>query len=97
MLPGGTNNDERTREDRATQPMDAGWLSFAKTMPQCPVLLIVLAPINVLITLKSYQNGLLSLYKLYFLQCVSSIAIGAISTGARKKVLLAPVLEEMFY
>ena len=30
MLPmrdGRTN--ERTREDRATQPMDAGWLSFA--------------------------------------------------------------------
>ena len=27
MSPGGT--DGRTREDRATQPMDAGWLSFA--------------------------------------------------------------------
>ena len=39
-------------------------------------------------TLKSYHNGLL---------CVSSIAIGAISTGARKNVLLALVLEEMFY
>ena len=26
---GRTNDDERTREDRATQPMDAGWLSFA--------------------------------------------------------------------
>ena len=26
----GRTNDERTREDRATQPMDAGWLSFAK-------------------------------------------------------------------
>ena len=25
----GRTNDERTREDRATQPMDAGWLSFA--------------------------------------------------------------------
>ena len=33
MLPmrDGRTNDERrrTREDRATQPMDAGWLSFA--------------------------------------------------------------------
>ena len=31
MLPmrDGQTNDERTREDRATQPMDAGWLSFA--------------------------------------------------------------------
>ena len=28
MRDGRTN--ERTREDRATQPMDAGWLSFAK-------------------------------------------------------------------
>ena len=27
MRDGRTN--ERTREDRATQPMDAGWLSFA--------------------------------------------------------------------
>ena len=27
----GRTNDEQTREDRATQPMDAGWLSFAKT------------------------------------------------------------------
>ena len=26
---GRTNDDKRTREDRATQPMDAGWLSFA--------------------------------------------------------------------
>ena len=27
---GRTNDNERqTREDRATQPMDAGWLSFA--------------------------------------------------------------------
>ena len=26
---GRTTNDERTREDRATQPMDAGWLGFA--------------------------------------------------------------------
>ena len=25
----GRTNDERTREDRATQPMEAGWLSFA--------------------------------------------------------------------
>ena len=24
--------DKRTREDRATQPMDAGWLSFAKSI-----------------------------------------------------------------
>ena len=29
MRDGRTNDDERTREDRATQPMDAGWLSFA--------------------------------------------------------------------
>ena len=32
MLPmrdGRTNEQRRTREDRATQPMDAGWLSFA--------------------------------------------------------------------
>ena len=32
MLPmrdGQTNDKRRTREDRATQPMDAGWLSFA--------------------------------------------------------------------
>ena len=32
MLPmrdGRTNERRRTREDRATQPMDAGWLSFA--------------------------------------------------------------------
>ena len=28
MRDGRTN--ERTREDSATQPMDAGWLSFAK-------------------------------------------------------------------
>ena len=27
---GRTTNDKRTREDRATQPMDAGWLRFAK-------------------------------------------------------------------
>ena len=26
---GRTNDERRTREDRATQPMDAGWLSFA--------------------------------------------------------------------
>ena len=34
MLPmrDGQTNDERTREDRATQPMDAGWLSFANTV-----------------------------------------------------------------
>ena len=25
----GRTDDKRTREDRATQPMDAGWLSFA--------------------------------------------------------------------
>ena len=25
--------DKRTREDSATQPMDAGWLSFAKMVP----------------------------------------------------------------
>ena len=25
----GRTNELRTREDRATQPMDAGWLSFA--------------------------------------------------------------------
>ena len=25
------DDDERTREDRATQPMDAGWLSFANS------------------------------------------------------------------
>ena len=25
----GERTDKRTREDRATQPMDAGWLSFA--------------------------------------------------------------------
>ena len=34
MLPmrdGRTNERRRTREDRATQPMDAGWLSFAKS------------------------------------------------------------------
>jgi hypothetical protein len=28
MLP--MRDKRRTREDRATQPMDAGWLSFAK-------------------------------------------------------------------
>ena len=27
---GGTDERRRTREDSATQPMDAGWLSFAK-------------------------------------------------------------------
>ena len=32
MLPmrdGRTNDKRRTREDRATHPMEAGWLSFA--------------------------------------------------------------------
>ena len=29
-----TNDKRRTREDRATQPMDAGWLSFAKRPAQ---------------------------------------------------------------
>ena len=29
LMRDGRKNDERTREDRATQPMDAGWLSFA--------------------------------------------------------------------
>ena len=30
MSPGGTGQpNNRTREDSATQPMDAGWLSFA--------------------------------------------------------------------
>ena len=27
----GRTDKRRTREDRATQPMDAGWLSFAKS------------------------------------------------------------------
>ena len=27
----GRTDERRTREDRATQPMDAGWLSFAKS------------------------------------------------------------------
>ena len=29
MLPCGTDDDERTSEDKATQPLDAGRLSFA--------------------------------------------------------------------
>ena len=29
MRDGRTTNDERTREDKATQPLDAGRLSFA--------------------------------------------------------------------
>ena len=28
----GRTDDKRTREDRATQPMEAGWLSFATLM-----------------------------------------------------------------
>ena len=32
---GRTNERRRTREDRATQPMDAGWLSFAISSRSC--------------------------------------------------------------
>ena len=31
MSRDATDDKRRTREDRATQPMDAGWLSFAIT------------------------------------------------------------------
>ena len=29
LMRDGRTDDEQTREDRATQPMEAGWLSFA--------------------------------------------------------------------
>ena len=33
-------DDDRTREDRATQPMDAGWLSFANMRFQMLMLML---------------------------------------------------------
>ena len=44
----GRTNDERTREDRATQPMEAGWLSFA--------ILILVKHINLLFSFLSLPS-----------------------------------------
>ena len=63
------------------------------------IFLIVLAPINVLITPESLHNGLLVLLAMCFWLCIGASSTSArkkcsTCTGASKTLLLAPVLQE---